>query len=590
MGRYGAWEQLSTLAPTAAAEQLATQHHQLATAPPNNPPLPLPQPGEEPHRMMEDDESSFPSPDGGDANNNSVDDANNANNAAMSGTTPQNHDILPENERHWREEDEASDDEVENEKDTPPPGLAIAPPPVNVLPEDQSAKEEPCPSCQAKSKMRCSDPEKDRVCCEYCHPSIIQARYGAQGRRQSTTKPINYNVDEVLGPCIQGIQLDSDSDDESLSDEDYYYHNNPQSSSGRSRRQFKKKSKKKESEMTLEELAVKFDGMEAAEHVHAYHEWRKTVVNEGTGDDRKLFEVEVRYHDVKAAYFGQPKSVVKKISPFETPPDIFQSRFESFHRTVCSRKRDHDGNFIINEKVERLFKGIIGFSEKHCSDMQRSKWMEVFPAKLRNDPTNREAFRILSIMFVKGTNGTADKVACEHFKKICSHESWWKTLSLEAICKDKLLVPRFMRQCGGKWVKFSVALNAIFQHIYDEMNGKIPTNITDWLHFHEFQSKSVSLLMHIWGMPVPAVPVDSHVERFIRANNLCHAQIPHNNTEEIAWELAQWVPPHLFIPLNDAIGSIGQKFKEDKSLVSKAYAYNKEVGNAVAAFQKNSPL
>ena len=116
-------------------------------------------------------------------------------------------------------------------------------------------------------------------------------------------------------------------------------------------------------------------------------------------------------------------------------------------------------------------------------------------------------------------------------------------------------------------MKNSVAIHKVLSNILLEKKGTLPLDFGSWMKYHEFQSKTVSLILHcLTGQP-PTVPVDRHVFHFFQATNLSNAK----NTEELAYQLHYFIDEEDYIKVNDNIGCLAQLAVDPKGrfLISK---------------------
>ena len=108
----------------------------------------------------------------------------------------------------------------------------------------------------------------------------------------------------------------------------------------------------------------------------------------------------------------------------------------------------------------------------------------------------------------------------------------------------------------------------MFQHIVINEKGRLPLDLESWMKYHQFQSKTITLILYALTGEAPTVPVDRHVYRFFQVCGLSNATEP----EEMAYHLKDVFEAEDYIRINDDIGSLAQLFhvKDGPAKVRKA--------------------
>jgi hypothetical protein len=196
---------------------------------------------------------------------------------------------------------------------------------------------------------------------------------------------------------------------------------------------------------TRESLAKRYDE-EHAEVYMAYntskkdHEQRSAKTKEAIGTVRYLLPFEITYFDFMKKYYIDQPVFRGKDSHFIAPPKSWQNRLEVLAKPP--------NNFYSDMDL------LIEFSNKFCSRAERNRWREVLEPFAVN---TTERF-IWALLFLKSTNGVADKVSCGHFTRVVRNHP---AISLD-IYKDPKQIAGILRQTS-KWVKNTVS---IIQFIY----------------------------------------------------------------------------------------------------------------------------
>jgi hypothetical protein len=175
-----------------------------------------------------------------------------------------------------------------------------------------------------------------------------------------------------------------------------------------------------------------------------------------------------------------------------------------------------------------------------------------------------------ALLFLKSTNGVADKVSCGHFCNVIKHHP---VLTME-IHKNPLKIASILRQTS-KWVKNTVSymnkcrttipnhhltfpkkfvIVHILSHISEDLNGSIPQDFDSWLNFHEIGPKTASLLFHAAFGKQSTLPTDSHVWYAFTKMKWTNA----TTEDECSWQATLWMDPNYFVKTNDCIGSVRQ--------------------------------
>jgi hypothetical protein len=119
-------------------------------------------------------------------------------------------------------------------------------------------------------------------------------------------------------------------------------------------------------------------------------------------------------------YIKPPKSWIEKYNQLTTPPESFYEDITLLHN----------------------------FTTRKCTTAERNNWMDVL---IRFEIGTQERF-IWALLFLKSTNGVADKVSCRHFQRVIESEG---ALPFD-IYKDPYCIASILRQTS-KWVKNTVS-------------------------------------------------------------------------------------------------------------------------------------
>jgi endonuclease III len=84
--------------------------------------------------------------------------------------------------------------------------------------------------------------------------------------------------------------------------------------------------------------------------------------------------------------------------------------------------------------------------------------------------------------------------------------------------------------------------------------GVIPTDLAEWMRYHEMGPKTVALLLWSYAGIETTIPVDSHVFRFMRTLCLTNAK----SEDECSWQMKRYALKGDYIRINNSLGGIGQ--------------------------------
>ena len=113
----------------------------------------------------------------------------------------------------------------------------------------------------------------------------------------------------------------------------------------------------------------------------------------------------------------------------------------------------------------------------------------------------------------------------------------------------------------GIWVKHSVLLSRIFQHI-KENGGDTPKRVKEWIQFKEVKTKTAVLILIGMGLKPETIPVDVHVMRLILGLGMSNGK----DANEISWQLSQMIDKKYYEKMNNWIGCISQKLRDLKTI------------------------
>ena len=281
-----------------------------------------------------------------------------------------------------------------------------------------------------------------------------------------------------------------------------------------------------------------------------YEREKKKMGVEPLGSIRPLTEAEERF-------FWSASKIYERPSPMKSGTGNWAKKVPSAwdkHKNKFIRKRN--AIFL----MWRILEAASGLATRFCGNTQRLAWLKVFsplgfPSREEGGfrwnsltASQRETAFIIVVMFCKATNGTADRVVIPHFLSICRTV---RKLSMKELVADPIYIARYLRQTSC-WVKNTVAIHSLFNHLL--MAKNLPIDFGTWMNFHEFQSKTVSLILYALTGSAPTVPVDRHVFNFFIQGRLSQA----TSTEELAYQLRDVFEPEDYVRVNDAIGSIAQ--------------------------------
>ena len=312
--------------------------------------------------------------------------------------------------------------------------------------------------------------------------------------------------------------LDSDSDSEQSLNESH-------TNNG-------KRNTKPKGKSTHAQYAKKFD-IEYANALFSYHEQKKNrKKRDPIGTIRDLLPFEEAYFTYMENHYRDIPTIRKNEHDYNRPPRTWLLRFGKFRRPNT-------------EAFESDIQLLLHFATTCCPSAQRNNWLEVLsPFKIGTT----ERF-LWALLFLKSTNGVADKVSCGHFRLVVKNHP---PISMD-LYKEPLKIASILRQTS-KWVKNTVVLVNILRHIQVDLKGEIPMRFSDWLNYYEIGPKTASLLFHAAFGQQHTVPIDSHV--WYAFNKLKWTNAKYR--EECSWQASQWISPKYFITTNDAIGSIRQ--------------------------------
>ena len=514
---------------------------------------------------MIDDESSFPSPDDGGDNDMSVSVGDNDMSVSVGGDNDNDDDNDDSDDANHHHDDDNSSDgnsgttttvDDNNSDDARASTVPVSPPNG---PATRTRSHDGCTWCSSQQNLA-------RI--PLCHSCYKMWREVGLDLRcipfQEIPKDaVDYLEDEGGGSYyddnLEECFCTGDKDDS----EDYDLEEDLRSSRARAGNVVQNPNTIRKKKMSDDEIKEKY--REDAGIVFAFLALRESplIKNEKKpANARALLETEKKFFYL--LYREYEARALRNGSDFLNPLKVWSRRWKYFQRKFLSPAQKE-------EKLQLLQK-IRNFATQYCSKEERFVWLD-FWDRLYNelvvDAGNLESFRILAVIFVKCTNGTSDKVSCKHFREILgnptnNHYNFWRNITLGQIVEDRLLLPSLIRQCGGCWIKFSVALQKIFQELHDRgdwnKGAGFPESWKYWIQLAEFRSKSVALLMAICKLPVPTMPMDSHLFRFFLSQGLTNGK----SNEEVAWQVAKWIDPKDFIKTNDCIGAIGQALNSNK--------------------------
>jgi endonuclease III len=297
--------------------------------------------------------------------------------------------------------------------------------------------------------------------------------------------------------------------------------------------------KKKHKKPTFAKYLNKFGEERVQQHADVcktYTEWKASLPKERIGTLRPLLEPEIKYYEFAQTYYMTLPTLREHTHKFSNPPMTWKARLSAF---------------IPPENFSFLMDHLIQFASLRCSKSERNNWNKVLPEDILPYGTLNRV--LWSIMFLKSTNGVADKVSCGHFLKLIQKQT---TLSIDSYL-DPHSIAAMIRQTS-KWVKNTFVLVHIFRHIKEEWNCKPSHNFHDWINFYEIGPKTASLFFHAAFNELVTLPVDSHVWFAFKKWNWTNAK----NEDECSWQAYNWMDPKYFIATNDAIGSIRQTLAE----------------------------
>ena len=148
------------------------------------------------------------------------------------------------------------------------------------------------------------------------------------------------------------------------------------------------------------------------------------------GTVRLLSDFEDKYFEFMSNHYRDIPTTRKSDHYFIRPPNTWKRRFDHFRPPGDSFYEDID---------------LLSNFATHCCPLaERNNWRKVL------DPLKKGSMErfLWSLLFLKSTNGVADKVSCGHFSKVVRSKPH---ISLD-LCENPKLIASIMRQTS-KWVK-----------------------------------------------------------------------------------------------------------------------------------------
>ena len=97
-------------------------------------------------------------------------------------------------------------------------------------------------------------------------------------------------------------------------------------------------------------------------------------------------------------------------------------------------------------------------------------------------------------------------------------------------------------------------MHKILKDIVENRGGVIPTDLAEWMRYHEMGPKTVALLLWAYAKIETTIPVDSHVFRFMSTLCLTNAK----SEDECSWQMVKYALKGDYIRINNSLGGIGQ--------------------------------
>ena len=202
-----------------------------------------------------------------------------------------------------------------------------------------------------------------------------------------------------------------------------------------------------------------------------------------------------------------------------------------------------------------LVQSLISFSTTHFQTSLRHGWEN----KLKEFPLGSNTRFCYSLLLCVATQGMGDVGVVPHVNSIMEHYGY--NMVLEWL-QDAEFCSTLLRRTS-KWVKNAVVVSKLASHIVSVRNGIIPTDFLFYTGIKSISQKTTALLFWAWREETHCLPVDLHVAYSFKRFGWCHIKA---SREEIAFQAKEWLPSHLCIKLNDAVGAIGQQLNGRRSL------------------------
>jgi hypothetical protein len=195
---------------------------------------------------------------------------------------------------------------------------------------------------------------------------------------------------------------------------------------------------------TFQQIEARFDTT-YAEALFSYQKAKQEIKKpDPIGTVRPLRPFELDYFNYMSDHYQNLPTIRKKNHFFNNPPQTWIKRYEAFNIPTT-----------FYSDIDLLY----DFAANHCPLAERNNWRKVLAPVSSSTELKVERF-IWALLFLKSTNGVADKVSCGHFSKVVKDHP---PITLQ-IYKDPLLIASILRQTS-KWVKNTVSQRLIILYI-----------------------------------------------------------------------------------------------------------------------------
>lgn len=166
--------------------------------------------------------------------------------------------------------------------------------------------------------------------------------------------------------------------------------------------------------------------------------------------------------------------------------------------------------------------------------------------KIKGSAEKEDPFKILiaTIISQRTKDETTEKISQKLFKIAKTPE---KLAKIPQATLEKILYG------AGFYKKKAAALKEVAKVLIEKFSGKVPNNLEDLLKLPKVGRKTANCVL-VYGYKIPAIPVDTHVDRITRRLGW----IKTKNVGETEKELEKIVPKKYWLTLNRVMVAFGK--------------------------------